>query len=345
MNPILLSSILLWFISVDSYASSAQKKIRVGVIGLGNHMEENILPSLKLISGLELSYACCTKLEKAQNKAYQHGIKHGCVDWKELADKHLVDAFVVSGPPSLHTEVAEFALPKGLHVFTEKPYSLDLKHSNKLAKIDHGNFAVGFNFIHTKMHELLRNNKDEIQHLKIQVLSSKPRGAFWNLSTTEESFLYAVGVHGISVVADLMGKPESIHVFHTSMGNQLFSMQVVLKYKYGKFASLHFGNYQNRFVNKVEAINKGGQVYSGDGFRKMQMNQASVPQFHKKEYISFEESILSGGFDVTGYRAELLEFFKNISSQNGAGIRANASLNLTVHKIIGEIVSQLHKND
>ena len=251
---------ILSFCSISQGAEHkiSEQKIRIGIVGLGNHMEENILPSLKLITGLEFVFCSCTSIEKAELKAWEHNFQMGTVDWKSMLSKQFIDAVIVSGPPQLHTMVAAHAIANGIHVFTEKPLSINPEDSDRLYHLLQGNpeviTSVGFNFIHTKLHSLVEGLKEEASLIKLKMHSSKPSSPLWGGESIAESFIYAVGIHGISILVNLFGEHEQVNANLIPIGENMFSMLVTVRFMNKKVAVLDFGNYSSRFVNEIELV-------------------------------------------------------------------------------------------
>jgi predicted dehydrogenase len=56
-------------------------------------------------------------------------------DYRKMIDSARLDCVFVVTPSSSHYEIASYALERGLHVFVEKPLSLDVTESKRLAEL------------------------------------------------------------------------------------------------------------------------------------------------------------------------------------------------------------------
>ena len=56
-------------------------------------------------------------------------------DYKKMIATMNLDAVVIASPTRFHSEMVSYALNNNLHVFCEKPFSLDPKESEKLSQL------------------------------------------------------------------------------------------------------------------------------------------------------------------------------------------------------------------
>ncbi len=125
------------------------KKIRVGVIGIGNIGSAHAKAIYDgKVEGMTLSAVCDLSDERIESgrKLYS-----GCAyytDYKELVKSGAVDAVIVSVPHIFHGTISEFALESGLHVLVEKPVDISVSAArslNDVAKRCGKVFGIMFN--------------------------------------------------------------------------------------------------------------------------------------------------------------------------------------------------------
>ncbi len=107
--------------------------INVAIIGVG-YMGQN---HARVFSGIENVnvVALCDQNKQTVNKlAKQYRIKQ-YLDFRELFSQETLDAVSICLPTSLHAQVAQLALEKGIHVFIEKPISATVAEAQKLIRI------------------------------------------------------------------------------------------------------------------------------------------------------------------------------------------------------------------
>ena len=108
----------------------AQRKIRMAMVGLGKMGLSHLAivrahPQVDLVAGCDATAYLTDVLEK------HTGLKcYGDFD-KMLANEQL-DALLVATPSKLHADMVGKALAKGLHVFCEKPFVLDVADGERL---------------------------------------------------------------------------------------------------------------------------------------------------------------------------------------------------------------------
>ena len=87
-------------------------KISVGVIGIGRHSRNRLIPTLKSNSLTDISFLAAR-------------------DWKQHLSPN-IQAVVIAVPYSIQAQVALFCLHRGHHVFCESPAALTLGEARKL---------------------------------------------------------------------------------------------------------------------------------------------------------------------------------------------------------------------
>ncbi len=105
------------------------RKIRLGVIGLGNIGQQHI----KLIRSSAVERCDITALcaRGDSGLAADLGSTHFS-DYRELVDSGLCDAVLVATPTLSHRDIGCYALDKGLHVLMEKPLGLSIAEADEL---------------------------------------------------------------------------------------------------------------------------------------------------------------------------------------------------------------------
>ncbi len=116
---------------------NSQSKFRMGIVGAGIFAEANHYPSLSLhfFDGIERAAVCDLDRTRANRIAGKYGWGRVYVDLnKMLTDEHL-DGVIVCVGARASVEVTAGVLERGLPVFLEKPSSVDLNGTLKIAKL------------------------------------------------------------------------------------------------------------------------------------------------------------------------------------------------------------------
>ena len=142
------------------------KKIRFGIIGLGNQGSTYVL---KLFDEGKIENGCVSamcdinpaKIERIKSKTTNSSARY-FIDYKEMLDSGLCDAVLVETPHYLHPEMAEECLKRNIHVICEKPagvYTAQVKEMNAAAEKSEAKFAMMFNqrtdCVYRKMREII----------------------------------------------------------------------------------------------------------------------------------------------------------------------------------------------
>lgn len=104
------------------------KPLRVAVIGAGK-MGSNHLRIYSMLKGVEL----VAVVDPDEKKATEAGQRFGCQAFTSIdAIVGLVDAVTVAAPSSLHAEIGEYILSKGIHCLMEKPLAVTREECQRL---------------------------------------------------------------------------------------------------------------------------------------------------------------------------------------------------------------------
>jgi len=103
-----------------SYQREFERKLSVGVVGIGSHAYRNVLPTMTFLP-VTLQALCDIDVEKAQLTAAQYGVAACYSKTAEMYANEDLDAVFLCAPPRLHPQLTCEALDAGLHVWLEKP--------------------------------------------------------------------------------------------------------------------------------------------------------------------------------------------------------------------------------
>jgi predicted dehydrogenase len=106
--------------------------MRVGVVGVGVHAVNAILPSLP-VAGLQLVATCSQHLESAETAARRFGAEHAFDDLESMLAEAALDGVIVVVPPDQFAEVITTCIKHGIPVFAEKPAANDAAEARALA--------------------------------------------------------------------------------------------------------------------------------------------------------------------------------------------------------------------
>jgi len=106
-----------------TYQRDFEKKLKVGIVGVGSHAYRNLLPAMNFLP-VSLGAICDVNLELAKKTAAQYGVPACYANASEMYRDAGLDAVFLCVSPVFHPQLACDALDAGLHVWIEKPPAL-----------------------------------------------------------------------------------------------------------------------------------------------------------------------------------------------------------------------------
>jgi predicted dehydrogenase len=144
-------------------------------------------------------------------------------DFQKMIDRETPEFVVIATPTKFHYPMVKYALEKGLHVFCEKPFTLNASQGKELVELAHSKGLVnqvGFHnhFIGTfrELKRLLAQNVlGELVHFNGEAYGpvvTKEKGSTWRSNPEEGGgCLYDYASHVINLVQEVIGRPEKIY--------------------------------------------------------------------------------------------------------------------------------------
>ena len=237
--------------------------LRVGMVGLGK-MGLSHLAMVRAHPDVELVSACDSMTYLTDVLGKYTGLKSYDDLDKMLASEQL-DAVVVSTPSKLHAAMVQKALDRGLHVFCEKPFVLDVADGERLVQTAAAKqlaTQVGYHYrfvgAFQEAARIVRSGAlGEVHHVRVESYGPvvlRAKGGTWRSSKSEGGgALYDYACHAIDLVNFVAGVPASVSGV---VRHGVFSRDVEDEV----YCSLHYAN------------GASGQLcvnWSDESFRKM----------------------------------------------------------------------------
>ncbi len=108
----------------------SNKKLSIGIVGCGN-IAEKYVENVARYKILDIRAVA----DQDHNRAVDFGDRYGlpvCDDCEQLFEDSDIQMIVNLTPPSAHYDIIKRGLSVGKHVFTEKPFTLELNHAREL---------------------------------------------------------------------------------------------------------------------------------------------------------------------------------------------------------------------
>ncbi len=280
--------------------------LRVGVIGAGPHATENLYPALLLDPDLDLGVVCTRSRHTAEYAAQRWRAAGWTTAMSDVFDDS--DAVVVSGPPELHEEAIAQATARRVPLFVEKPPARSAAHltSATTGSLDTAAVFVDFNLRLASAYTAAIDPvaPTEPQLMSVRMISRKPLSVMWHCDTVLESYLLAMGIHGIDMVTSRFGEPRSVTSHLTRLDGTRFALVVSLGFTGDRAALLEFGNYSNTFESSVVVSTAHGSV----GVDNLTTRWVRDGSLGDRSATVTQVGGLAGGFVRSGYGTALARF-------------------------------------
>ena len=188
------------------------KRIKVGLWGLGRHAIKNILPALNKVKDVDLVglYSRNREITESNSKIFS------CIAWKtqeEMLNDTSLDVVYLSTPSGLHYQQGVEILNSGKHLWSEKPLTMSLEHTEDLIGLAHRSslsvceaFMYFYHPQYLEIKKLIREEIfGEIKLLRIDFgLPMFELSGFRANKNLGASCLYDVGSYPLSIILDLL---------------------------------------------------------------------------------------------------------------------------------------------
>ena len=192
--------------------------IRVAVVGLGK-MGLSHLAIINAHAGVEVAAICDATQYLLDVLEKYTGVKTYSDYGRMLAEMPL-DAVIIATPSRLHVDMVRAALDKGLHVFCEKPFTLDLASGAGTRRGGSGQGAGQPGRLPLPVRRRLPGGQappragaiGEVSHVLAEAYGPvvlKPKGSTWRTQRSEGGgCLYDYAAHPINLINWYFGTPE-----------------------------------------------------------------------------------------------------------------------------------------
>jgi predicted dehydrogenase len=250
------------------------KRLKVALVGCGGHSYRSILPSFDYLP-VELVATCDVDRKRAEKYAAHFGAKAAYSSLHEVIARAGAEAVILAVGPKQHPDLACQALAGGLHVWLEKPPSMDVAGIDRMiaARDKSGrNVAVGFKKIFMpavgRMQYFLETASfgfGAIRTISARFPMDVPADGPQVLAEGRFTNWLGNGVHPLSLLVHLGGRPDSLIVHRAKTGGGF----VVLHYPSGEVGCLHMTEGQARSgpMERYEIVCEKGHMVLDNNVR------------------------------------------------------------------------------
>ena len=189
--------------------------VGLGKMGLSHLAIARTHPHIDLVAGCDAtSYLTDVLGKHASLKCYR--------ELDRLLDGEQLDALIVATPSKLHADMVEKALARGLHVFCEKPFVLDVADGERLVALARSKelvTQVGYHYrfvgAFKEAARLVKSGSlGTVHHVRAEAYGPvvlRRKGATWRSARSEGGgALYDYACHAIDLVNFIVGVPKAV---------------------------------------------------------------------------------------------------------------------------------------
>lgn len=226
-----------------SYLRDFDRRVRIGIVGLGSHSYRNLLPALTF---LPVDLVAVADLDKtvADFTAKQYGLDRSYQSSTDMYAAEDLDAVLLCVSPQLHPKLAREAFEAGLHVWLEKPVGTSVADVDSMREARGDRIAVvGYKKVFmpaaVKARELAALPEFGTLHSISGVYPMNiPRGDADFIAKGENNRWLVDGCHPTALLLSLAGPAAEVTV-HRSDDN---SGALIIKHESGSITALHLAD-------------------------------------------------------------------------------------------------------
>lgn len=269
-------------------------------------------------------------------------------DYRKMFDEVPLDAVIIATPSSLHAEMVRTALERGIHVFCEKPFSLDTAEGEALTALarDKGLVnQVGYHYRFVGAFQEVKRLLDagaigEVSHIMAEAYGPvvlKPKGSTWRTQRAEGGgCLYDYAAHPLNLVNWYFGSPQGVggtvlnSIFSKETDDEVFS---TLYFADGKSAQLSVNwsdESYRKMSTKITIWGTAGRIYADRQECQVYLrDSAKIPAGYQKGWnVRYTTDLTEPvWFYVRGeeYSAQLDYFVRCIEEKRSDNVNSFAS--------------------
>lgn len=340
-------------------------KLKLAIIGIGrmgitHYSVINNHPMVQINAVVDTSSIILNMLKKYKKDINVYS------DYNQLFENEELDAVIICTPPALHYPIILKAGQKGIHVFSEKPFTKENSKARELADLFNKKQLINQVGYVNRFNDIFKTAKHYIDNGIIgQIIRFKSEMYSKTITKADDSqtwratrengggAVYEVASHAIDLVNFIIGKPDKIT---GSSLTSIFSKNVedavnaTFLYKNGISGTLNVNWSDESYrkpTNKIEIFGSKGKILADQHSMKIFLKN-NLPEYDlikgwNTVYITDVFKPVS--FYVRGneYSAQLDHFIDCILGEESINMCTFSDATMT-HQVIDEIFSDYEQN-
>lgn len=315
--------------------------VRIAVVGLGK-MGLSLYSIINMHDRAKV-VAICDKSGYVLDVLAKYSGIQTFTDFDTMLNKQDLDAVVVATPSQFHYPIVKSALERGLHVYCEKPFTLDPEQSRELADLANAKGLINQVGYHNRFVGAFQEVKrllnlktlGKISHMLAEAYGPvvlRPKGSTWRADRKQGGgCIYDYAAHPLDLVTWYLGEP---HRVGGSVMNSIFSQgtddEVYSTLYFGEGTSVQLSvNWSDESYRKMSTKisiwgSKGRIIADRQEINVYLSEGADIPDGYMRGWNTRNTTELTKPvfFYVRGeeYSAELDNFVQLINGTGGATV-------------------------
>lgn len=253
-----------------SYQREFEKKLNIGIVGVGSHAYRNILPVMTFLP-ISLKAICDINLERSKATATQYGAEAFYTNSSDMYKNEELDAVFICVSPQLHPRLTCEAFDAGLHVWLEKPPAMRASEVEEMIrhrkdKVCVVGFKKAFMPSTEKVIEIFSTGDySPLKSILAVYPMSVPSDGEKILKNREFTNWLANGCHPLSLMMAVGGKVSAVTVHRGKNGGG----SCILEFANGIFGNLHLaeGGNSSQPLESYSFFGKNCHIIIDNSFR------------------------------------------------------------------------------
>jgi predicted dehydrogenase len=240
-------------------------RLKIAAVGCGNHAYRSLFPCFDYLP-VRLVATCDVNRARAEKYAAHFGAEAACGSLAEVVARGGVEAVLIAVGPKQHPDLACEALAAGLHVYLEKPPAMDVAGVDRIREAQRASgkhvvvgFKKAFMPVMARMQVFLASGVfGVVRTIQGRFPMDVPADGPEVLAQGRFTNWLGNGVHPLSAILELGGRPETLTVCRSRHGGGF----VFFEFPSGAVGSLHMaaGHSNSGAMERYEVVCERGHL-------------------------------------------------------------------------------------
>jgi predicted dehydrogenase len=332
--------------------------VGLGKMGLSHHAMVNAHPDVDVVGVCDSSSYVLSVLGKYTGVSTY-------TDFEDMLEHTELDAVLISTPSSSHVRMVGTALERDLHVFCEKPFTLDAGDAERLTTLARDRDLVTQVGYHNRFVGAFREVKSlleagaigEVTHALGEAYGPvvlKPKGGTWRSRRNEGGgCLYDYAAHAINLLNWYLGEPTGVggtvlsSVFSREIDDEVFSTMYFSEGKTAQISVNWSDESYRKMTTRITIWGTAGRIYVDRQECQVYLRDtAQLPPGYSEGWnVRYTTDLTEPvWFYLRGeeYSAQLDHFVERVAARRADGLNDFASATST-DKVIAMMVADAQK--